>query len=70
MKTITLNVTGMSCEGCANTVKSALSQLTGVHNAEVSLADKTAVVEAEDNVDATDLVGAVEAAGYQAAVAD
>jgi copper chaperone CopZ len=70
MKTITLNVEGMSCEGCTNSVKSALSQLAGVHKAEVSLADKKAVLEVEETVDAADLVGAVEAAGYQAAVAD
>lgn len=70
MKTITLNVTGMSCEGCVNSVKSALSRLEGVHKADVSLADKQAVLEVEDAVDATDLVGAVEAAGYQASVSD
>lgn len=70
MKTITLNVTGMSCEGCADSVKSALSQVEGVHNVDVSLAEKTAVLEAEDTVKPTDLVRAVEAAGYQATVAD
>jgi copper chaperone CopZ len=70
MKTITLNVTGMSCEGCANSVKAALSQLAGVHKADVSLADKTAVLEVEEIVDAADMIGAVEAAGYQASVAD
>lgn len=70
MKTITLNVTGMSCEGCANSVLSALSQVEGVHSADVSLDQKTAVLEVEDTVQATDLPGAVEAAGYQATVAD
>jgi copper chaperone CopZ len=70
MKTIRLNVTGMSCEGCADSVRSALSQVGGVHNADVSLDQKTAVLEVEDTVQAADLVGAVEAAGYQATVAD
>lgn len=70
MKTITLNVTGMSCEGCANSVKSALLQLTGVHKADVSLADKKAVLEVEDTVQSADLVGAVEIAGYQAVVSE
>ena len=70
MKTVRLNVTGMSCEGCANSVRSALSQVEGVHSADVSLDKKTAVLEVEDTVQATDLVGAVEAAGYQATVAD
>jgi copper chaperone CopZ len=70
MKNVTLNITGMSCEGCANSVKSAVLQLEGVKKAEVSLADKKAVLEVEEMVDATDLIGAVEAAGYQASVAD
>jgi copper chaperone CopZ len=70
MKNVTLNITGMSCEGCANSVKSALLQLEGVKKAEVSLADKEAVLEVEEIVDATDLIAAVEAAGYQASVAD
>jgi copper chaperone len=68
MKTITLNVTGMSCEGCANSVKSALSQVGGVHATEVSLDEKQAVLEVEDGVQAADLVGAVTAAGYEATV--
>lgn len=70
MKTITLNVTGMSCEGCANSVKSALSQVAGVQVADVNLAEKKAVLEVEDTVEATDLVGAVEAASYQATVSE
>ncbi len=68
MKTITLNVTGMSCEGCANSVRSALSRVEGVHNAEVSLEEKKAVVALEDGVRAADLLDAVEAAGYEATV--
>jgi copper chaperone CopZ len=66
MKTITLNVTGMSCEGCADSVRSALTQLEGVQSADVSLDEKKAVLAVEDTVQATDLVGAVGAAGYQA----
>lgn len=70
MKTVTLSITGMNCEGCANSVKSALSQLAGVHDADVSLAEKKVVLEIDDTVEATDLVGAVEVAGYQATVSD
>jgi len=69
MKTITLNVTGMSCEGCVNSVRNALARFEGVHNAEVSLDQKTAVLEVEDAVQTADLVAAVEAAGYKATVA-
>jgi copper chaperone CopZ len=58
MKIITLNVAGMSCEGCANSIRSALSQLEGVKVADISLTEKAAV----------DRVSAVEAGGYEATV--
>jgi Cu+-exporting ATPase len=70
MKTIKLSVTGMSCEGCVDSVRNALERFEGVHNAEVSLDEKTAVLEVDDIVDANGLVRAVEAAGYQARAAD
>ncbi len=68
MKTITLNVAGMSCEGCANSIRSALSQLEGVKVADISLTEKAAVLEVEDTVEASDRVSAVEAGGYEATV--
>ncbi len=70
MKTITLNVTGMSCEGCVYSVRSALTQIEGVGSVDVSLDEKLAVVEVEDTVQAGDLVAAVESAGYQATISD
>ncbi|UCC75153.1 MAG: cation transporter [Gemmatimonadota bacterium] len=70
MKKITLEVEGMSCGGCANAVKSALARVAGVQIAAVSLEEKRATLEVEGCVSSGALLSAVEAAGYQATVAD
>jgi len=68
MKEFVLRVSDMSCGGCVNAVKSALTRVDGVQQAEVALEDKTARVMSEDAVSAGELVAAVEAAGYSASV--
>ena len=45
----TYQINGMTCDGCANTVKKLLTKVTGVKEATVSLQDKTAEVT-HDNV--------------------
>lgn len=67
MKRVTLSVQDMKCDGCAKAVQSALLALDGVHEAEVSLAQKQAHVEAADSVRLEELVSAVRRAGYKAA---
>ena len=44
MNTLTLNVTGMTCGGCENSVKRALGRIDGVTEVTASHADKTVVV--------------------------
>lgn len=64
----TLNINGMTCGGCVNSVTNALKQIDGVNNVQVSLADKNAVIDFDDsktNVDS--LKQAVEDAGYDVA---
>ena len=68
MKEFVLKVSDMSCGSCVNAVKSALTRVEGVQQAEVSLEDKTARVMSEDAVYAGELLAAVEAAGYSASV--
>ena len=68
MKEFVLKVSDMSCGSCVNAVKSALTRVEGVQQAEVSLEDKTARVMSEDAVSAGELLAAVEAAGYSASV--
>ncbi len=43
-------ITGMTCNGCANTVKKLLSNVKGVKDAQVSLAENTAEVTRDENV--------------------
>ncbi|MGV8905453.1 MAG: copper ion binding protein [Acetobacterium sp.] len=45
MEKITLNVEGMSCAHCEKSVKDAVGELAGVASVNVSLAEKTVVVE-------------------------
>ncbi len=68
MKKITLSIAGMSCQGCANTVKGALAGVEGVRRPNVSFQQKQArlVLENAGSVDA--LVSAVQEAGYEASL--
>lgn len=66
MKKLTLEVTGMKCEGCANAVDAALERMEGVRRVEVTLDDGRAELVADDGLAADDLVAAVEEAGYGA----
>jgi copper ion binding protein len=64
MKT-TLKIEGMSCDHCVKHVTGALKGITGVSSAEVSLTEKSAVVEHGDDVTFNALRTAVEEAGYE-----
>ncbi len=68
MKKITLSIAGMSCQGCANTVRGALAGVEGVRRADVSLEQKRArlVLVGAGSVD--DLVSAAQAAGFVASL--
>ena len=63
-------IEGMSCQGCVDAITLALTQLPGVQSAKVSLADKRAVVWANESETPTEkILAAVTAAGYQARLA-
>lgn len=66
MKDLSLEVSGMKCEGCAASVASALQGVAGVRRADVSLEESKARLVLEDDVRDEDLVRAVEKAGYGA----
>lgn len=66
MEKVTLNVTGMVCGGCANTVKQTLLALEGVAEAEVSHSTATAEIHFDPVlVQLEQLKSAVERAGYK-----
>lgn len=66
MKTIELDITGMTCEHCARTVERALESVPGARHASANYPAGRGAAEVEDAVPARDLVGAVERAGYGA----
>ena len=67
MKKIVLEIEGMHCEGCVNRIKKVLKGLDGVNDAKVSLENKNAVIEYdEDKIEIEDLKQAVSDAGFEA----
>jgi copper chaperone CopZ len=67
MKTVTIAITGMSCQGCADTLARVLRTVPGVQTATVSYPDKRAVIGFDARTVKTDtLVTAVERAGFTA----
>lgn len=63
---VTLDVTGMHCEGCAGGLTSELRRVPGVCTAEVSLTNRTAVVSYDTNrVQTAALLKAVSEAGFE-----
>ena len=67
MQTTKLNISGMKCGHCVQSVSDALNALDGV-TATVSLDEAMATVQSTDAIDYKVLVKAVEDAGYRAQV--
>jgi copper chaperone CopZ len=59
-----LNVTGMTCDGCARTIERILSRVPGVDNARVDFELGLCVVRGTTST--ADLVSAIRRAGYGA----
>ena len=65
---LVLEVTGMTCAGCASHVEKALLSAPGVQKVDVSYAEGTARVSGEGALDPAALSAALHAAGYGAAL--
>lgn len=61
---IKIGVSGMSCGHCSMAVKKSLSALDGVDSVEVSLEDKTAIINASKELSADLLKETIEEEGY------
>ena len=68
-QTIQLQLSGMSCAGCAKTIEKALRTVDGVATVNVNFANEVAAVEGR-KLDTNKLVQAVKDAGYNASVID
>lgn len=66
---ISVQVSGMHCNGCANTVEKVIKRMPGVKTASVRLPSSQAVVEFEEaQCNAEMIVNAISKAGYEAKV--
>ncbi|WP_159849003.1 heavy-metal-associated domain-containing protein [Nocardia sp. CY41] len=68
MSTTTVTVTGMTCGGCAASVRTEIGRLDGVGSVAVDLGDGLVTVESASPIERAELAAAVARAGY--AVAD
>lgn len=65
MKTLTLSVGGMTCGGCANSIKKSVGELSGVSSVDVDLSSNQVAVIYDDNQLGQDaIVEAIEDAGF------
>jgi uncharacterized protein len=63
-------IEGMTCQSCADSITSALTKISGVQSANVSLQDKQAVVLAkESEVPTEKILAAIATAGYKGQLA-
>jgi copper chaperone len=66
MEQLTLTVTGMTCSGCENAVKRALSMLDGVSDVTASHKDNRVTLTYDaSRVDRAAIARRIEDAGYQ-----
>ncbi|MGL4484339.1 MAG: copper ion binding protein [Anaerovoracaceae bacterium] len=63
MKTI-LKVEGMSCSHCEAAVKNAVSEINGVKEVIVNLAEKTVSVDHNETAQKAEIIDAIEEQGY------
>ena len=64
MNTKTIIIKEMQCNHCKTTVEKALSSLDGVVNVEVSLENKTAVIESVNDIPDSKIKETIEAVGF------
>lgn len=64
-KVIIVHVSGMTCTGCENTIKAAVSKLKGVHEVKASFIDSVAVVRFDTTiVSKVDISNQISNSGY------
>ena len=66
MKKISLKIEGMHCEGCSNRLTKVLKNLDGVNDAKVSLENKKADMEYdEEQINIDNIKEAISDAGFE-----
>lgn len=66
MSTVTLSVSGMTCEHCVRAVKQEVGEISGVTQVDVELGTPSTVsVQSTEAISHQDLVAAIDEAGYE-----
>jgi len=60
----TYNITGMTCGGCASTVKNRLSTVAGVTSVKIDLAKKEAEITSSQVIDTKALQSALSSSSF------
>ncbi|MEV4181833.1 heavy metal-associated domain-containing protein [Streptosporangium canum] len=68
MSTSTYTVAGMTCNGCANKVKTAVTDAAGASAVNIDLATGKVTVTADRPIDDVAITNAVEEIGYEVTV--
>lgn len=65
MDNITINISGMTCSGCANSVERALKNVSGVSSVQVDFAKNCASISFDSSqTNLSQLTEAIENAGF------
>jgi copper chaperone CopZ len=67
MSTTTVTVMGMSCGGCAASVREEIGDIPSVNTVDVDLGSGTVIIDSEHPVTTGAIKNAVEEAGYELA---
>ncbi len=59
-----LNVSGMSCSHCVQSIEKALSAINGINSVSVSLENKTVTIEHDGNVSFDVVKDEIESLGF------
>lgn len=60
-----IKIEGMMCDNCAKHVKKTLESIDGIKKAKVSLKDKKAIVELNDDVEDDKIKNKIDEIGYK-----
>lgn len=71
MQTIMMNINGMTCLGCVNSVKSLLDKIPGVNDADVSLENGQVTIQYNaEKTDVNQFKEAIMEAGFEVNISE
>jgi len=69
MRTTILNINGMTCMGCVNSIKNVVNEIVGVTSTDVSLENKQVKIQYDpEKTDINQFKEAIEGAGFEISI--